>query len=72
MFDNLRYNVTITATDGTNTNNTQLIVFVEDVNDNSPVFSDTSCPMPVIVQEVSTLTLCIVSSDVTLLIIAYQ
>ena len=31
---------------------TQLIVTVEDVNDNSPIFSDASCSVPVIVQEV--------------------
>ena len=51
----LRYDVTVTATDGTNDNNTQLIVIVEDVNDNAPVFTDTSCPSPITVREVNIL-----------------
>lgn len=49
--------MTITATDDENTNDAQLIVIVEDVNDESPVFSNTSCQVPVSVREVRNLLL---------------
>ena len=66
--DNLSYNVTITATDGENTNATQLMVIVEDVNDNSPIFSDGSCQLPVTVPEVNILVYCDISGDIVLLL----
>ena len=62
----LRYNVTVTATDGTNVNNTQLIVIVEDVNDNAPVFAATSCQGTIEVLEVNILILCNASGNVAL------
>lgn len=49
--------MSITATDGINSNGVQVIVIVEDINDNAPVFSNTSCSVPVFVEEVSILIL---------------
>lgn len=46
------------------------MVIVEDVNDNSPIFSNGSCQLPVTVPEVNILVYCDISGDIVLLTVA--